>query len=332
MADVDRRSLLLGAAASVVVSSQVFRSTSAAAAPDLTLQHEARILYRYNADFSAAVPWIAPGVVRLKGSAKSFHDKSLRVTWDSRLAEIVSPTVLVAAGGEVHELAGKTSTRGHTATLVLPLLEFARFDSRAVEWAFLPQIFPKAGFSDIGLDAVDETTVQLVGRSGTAPTHARQEELRGLKSVDGAVWGGELSVIWDGAAESGEASRFTHPRIVLLESVGPGPVPAGARITLTADAATVGALTCVEARRDEATAIPIRQSKESSDGTATLVLILKEPLQRGSKARFELQTSDQGTTSPSAKVRSACVVSLDGGNNQPALQRPTGKDAQTLNS
>lgn len=333
MNDIERRSLIFGVSAAGLLTTQLFRNSPVSAAGGIEIRHDARIVKRFDSTFSAAMPWAAPGMLSISGAAALMRNARIEVVWDNRLASAGSDKIFATAGNLVHELTGHIASKGNRSTLTIALRSLSGLLHQRSLVQVSPQVFVLSNLSDLGFDDVTETSVRLIGKAGKALSRAPKTVASRQAPATGEAWGGEISVIWDGGSATGQADQFSGPLVVVLESSGPGQIPAGSRVVVTADAPSIGSLRCASAKLNEVKDFRIHAESGTRAGNlATLVITTSAPIAAGDRVRFLLDTSKDAVGPPSDRERSACVVSFEVDAADQEMQKTTGNEVRALTS
>ncbi|MGW6132528.1 hypothetical protein ACWFNE_21080 [Cellulomonas sp. NPDC055163] len=143
-----------------------------------------------------------------------------------------------------------------------------------------------------------------------------------------APWGAELAAAWTscGVGAAGAARSYRFPVGVRVAGVGPGPVPAGTRLTVDLDARLVAAVAASELRLDGAaldrSGAEVTSTREG--GLLRTVVRLRDEVPAGAVLDVALDVTPSGSTHDVAGLHYA-TVTLAGVDDAARPQRATGR-------
>ncbi|WP_258725775.1 hypothetical protein [Cellulomonas sp. NS3] len=147
-------------------------------------------------------------------------------------------------------------------------------------------------------------------------------------STPRAPWGAELAAAWTscGVGAAGAARSYRFPVGVRVAGVGPGPVPAGTRLTVDLDARLVAAVAAPELRLDGA---PLDRSRAEVTSTRAgdllrTVVRLRDEVPAGTVLDVALDVTPSGSAQDVAGLHYA-TVTLAGVDDAARPQRATGR-------
>lgn len=218
-------------------------------------------------------------------------------------------------------------------------------------YALLPRPLVHSGDEDVEVDYDAPTPGRVLvtlRRATTSPTtviagglvparypHDIRRDVRGTEvgggaprrrldraaSTAGEPWGAEGGVLWE-AVEWGDGYRYFVPVSASFVAVGPGPVPAGCRLTVRADARVLTRASVV--RSVDAAGRPVRGtfSSGSGGGVTELTWRAAAPVPAGDRVVLELRTSVTTPRGPLPDV-SLPVIDIVAPGAGAAMQRQT---------
>lgn len=316
-----RRRFLWTAGLTAIGTSVVFRG-SASVASSTAVMHYGRPMQLATSGFAGLQSWVCPGPVSISGVSSGV----IEFMWDSRLATGSSPTVLVARGdGRVQRLEGKLGSSEGRGLLRIPLVGLGRTDL-ARAWIH-PQIDPRIEALRRDFAELVPTQVRLIDAVGPQLIQPAAPD-RSLLAGD--VWAGELSVLWEDANRSRVAALATHAGFLEVTSAGPAAIPAGTRIVVSADAATVGVLELDGLVGTDGNAVSMSTSSEKAGLTQRLELTLIEPIAAGETIRLVLSSTKAAGRRMGEEERARTAVAIEPGRGSRSVQRSTGRESWTM--
>ncbi|NYE95611.1 hypothetical protein FHU41_001861 [Psychromicrobium silvestre] len=277
----------------------------------------------FNPGFTRAITWQQPLRIDFSGKISKLGGTRLIINFDNRVARWTGIPAIWTHGGNPAEVSS------HTTGTPNPMMDQLQINLPAQ----LSDIAPGAAAAQLYLPL---DTLPLYPLDNIAPVNPTKIEVEALPKfllvctatipeIAGTPWGAELSAVWARLNLSGKG--YSVPRSVRIQSVGPGPIPAGTLLKFTGDSGVVASLDLGSAVLTE-TGAPfptvIRTGSKKLPNSLHRELILKQDIPAKTSITLNLiSTTNQQKLSD--RDVSFATVELIATKGKSALVRQTGR-------
>ena len=287
-------------------------------------------LFYFNRDRTTATPWLVPSALLVEAVPDHISGARVTVTWDTRLVELASSTVVIASLSGLTAVPCGSSNAGHAGSLSFTWPD--SLDAGNTKLTFhcvLPLTARRLHLSD-ALEKAMLSSAVVDFKDGSEPIAVAAAPTQ--RPIKGQAWGAEVAVLWGANDPGTEAGNASFAKVVRIESIGPGSIPAGSFVTLSADAGVVRALDVESVCFSGDQSKPVDATfKVSNKGTSRLVeVIIHEAVAAGQHIRVSVAGDSDATANAQDGDPAALVTFGAPHDKNKALQRQTGTESIAL--
>lgn len=277
----------------------------------------------FNPDFTTASPFSEVFGCQISGPRSAISGATITVAFDARVSAFTDQEVVFSGLEKSTIVSLPVVGVPGSFTFVVPTV--GEGSAEIVTQLALP-LRKTLGYPNENIAPVEPTVITVTPLNGSAPMMLTASPVDA--ATTGLAWGVVAAPIWaEAMVNRAESSTYSYPAFLKLDSVGPGPIPVGTTLTISADAALVSSLT-VESIFVDDDRVVLAESKATQalvDGMLVTTIVLVQPV-----APFGSLTVELSAVARAAPARidhiSYCMVAVSPAGERSPLQRVTGSE------